>query len=459
MADARVSSVEAYGMQREMSLHAEPDAAGDPETSHSAPVFDAYTISGKLDADALHRAVELVLAGADVLLGRLVGRGPRARFVRTAQAAGVPITRADLRGYPEHVRENRLGYLLHHAWTGFRDLQNGPPASAVLVRLTEYEHVLAVNFDHTVSDHISLVGVYRLISATYDRLTEGAAADAGRMARSPSFFEFARAAEDDGEGRATATAFWRQAARVPPASFDFPGGKFRPWRDRTAVASPGKQLTRRELHELSIACARLETTPSHVFLAAITLVAAGVSETPFAPVGYLRGGRPISRTPVFGPLWETVPTCDVPEAHRDALGEWARAFATRNMAAPPLRGLALVDFVDLDNAVELRRLSLNTLRPTGTVPSARLRWKLLELHHIPEPPAHPVRGNRRNIQAHLSLHENGVYISLRHDPEDLPDGNRYLAALSHAVHLIACEPGIERARAASRVARKLEARP
>ncbi|HEX6751659.1 MAG TPA: amino acid adenylation domain-containing protein [Longimicrobium sp.] len=123
-------------------------------------------LRGSLNAEALRRALETVVHRHEALR-TLVGEeaaGP----VQTV----APPARLDL---PLVVAENEAdarGVMDEEAWRPI-DLERGPPTRALLVRVADDEHVLALNVHHALADGWSLGIILREASAAYEALARG----------------------------------------------------------------------------------------------------------------------------------------------------------------------------------------------------------------------------------------------------------------------------------------------
>lgn len=115
-------------------------------------------LSGKLDVEALRRAVETIVERHESLRTRFREvDGEPIQIIEAKGAIEIPIE--DLSGLAEGAKQEYVAKALRREWEEGFDLERGPLLRMRLLRLSEREHMLLRTFHHIVSDGWS-VGVF-----------------------------------------------------------------------------------------------------------------------------------------------------------------------------------------------------------------------------------------------------------------------------------------------------------
>ena len=449
-------SVDAWGMQREMCLRAGPDNDGNPRRPPFDPVLAAFRIKGALSAAHLVTAAGLMVDRTDVLHARL--RRSAGRFVSTPEtgAAGVPIVTADLTGQAPPDQRRRLQHLIGGLRSGLNDMQDGPLGTIVLVRTDDHEHILCAMFDHSVMDLYAVSSWLRRLGRVYGRLAAGDVPGAEVAARPDiDFLPYVREQLADTGERAAAEQFWRSAAGTG-VPLEMPGGRWRPWREMRSGNHLTHEFPAADVRALARVCQVTGGSRPYVFLGAFSLVLAGAAGTEFAPVTYVRHGHEAGEPAPTGPLYESVITC-APRPPGGPAASWLADFVAVNLAAPHMRGWALVDFGGLDSTMELRRYMINTPFPSG-----KLRLGELRAERVPPDevlPAGPPSVRHNNGIRLFAWSWDRLLAVLQHDPRDLPDGVALLAATGAVLRAVAERPATPVADVMAMAARQMAAAP
>ncbi|MET8010138.1 non-ribosomal peptide synthase/polyketide synthase [Streptomyces sp. NPDC005266] len=123
-------------------------------------------LSGPLDPDALGRALEALAARHDALrttFATVDGHGVQL----VAEHGTLPLERADLGGRPPAKRAEALEARLTEELSRPYDLEQGPLTRALLIRLTDDDHVLLLAQHHIVTDGWSVGVLVRELAALY----------------------------------------------------------------------------------------------------------------------------------------------------------------------------------------------------------------------------------------------------------------------------------------------------
>jgi non-ribosomal peptide synthetase component F len=138
--------------------------------AYNVPV--AVLLEGRLDADALRRAMNEVVRRHEVLRTTFADSGGVPVQV-VADSLGLELELDDLTAVPEDQRLAAAVEIVRREAARPFDLARGPLVRAGLIRLAEERHVVRVTMHHIVSDGWSLGVLIREVSALYDALRRG----------------------------------------------------------------------------------------------------------------------------------------------------------------------------------------------------------------------------------------------------------------------------------------------
>ncbi|GJG89257.1 hypothetical protein tb265_44380 [Gemmatimonadetes bacterium T265] len=177
----------------------------------------AFHVRGPLDADALGRALDGLVARHDVLRSvYATADGGPAQVVR--HGARAPLERLDLSGLPPAARDGELARALAERAAYHFDLAADVLLRATLVRLADDEHVLFLLTHHIVSDGWSKSVTFRDLGALYAAELAGGGARAAALPTLPlQFADHARRerARADSGALDAPLAYWREQLRGP----------------------------------------------------------------------------------------------------------------------------------------------------------------------------------------------------------------------------------------------------
>ena len=174
-----------------------------------------HRLEGAVDAEALRRALEAVVARHEALRARY-----READGAPAQEIAAP-WRFDLPVVDVESEAEAEAWLAAEAWHPF-DLERGPLARGALLRLSADAHVLALNVHHSVGDGWSWGLLLRDLSAAYESILRGEDPDLP-----PLELQYADFAAWQREWLAGARldaqlAYWRGALEGAPALLELP---------------------------------------------------------------------------------------------------------------------------------------------------------------------------------------------------------------------------------------------
>ena len=223
---------------------------------------DALEIEGALDAGALRRAFEAVIARHEIL---------RTRYAEVEGAAVqvvVPPPRFELPA-EEVAEEDVPGRMMEDARAPF-DLEGGLPVRATLLRIGPARHVLLLNLHHVAADGWSFGVLLREVSALYRAAVEGVEAHLPALPVQYADYAVWQRAWLRGEAVQRQLAFWKAALAGAPALLELPTDRPRPpEQDARGAAHPFTISA--EVTAAVRALARREgATPYMVLLAAWT---------------------------------------------------------------------------------------------------------------------------------------------------------------------------------------------
>ncbi|MFE3206136.1 amino acid adenylation domain-containing protein [Embleya sp. NPDC059237] len=256
-----------------------------------APGTAAYTIPvarrlrGALDVDALERALADLVARHETLRSRyLVDEDGQPRLDIAATLPSV-LTRVEAADRAEAERLVNAG-----AAASF-DLAEGPLIRALLIRLTDTDHVLLLTVHHSVSDGWSSEIMVREVLAGYAAHAAGSAPRLPELAVSYGDFAIWQRERLTGETLLRETAYWRtELAGVEP--LELPTRGPRPARQTFAGAGHAFEVDRELLDRLAALARERGATLYMVLLAAFQLMLARHSGQREFAVGSPVAGRP-----------------------------------------------------------------------------------------------------------------------------------------------------------------------
>ncbi|MFI6730941.1 amino acid adenylation domain-containing protein [Streptomyces atratus] len=219
----------------------------EPESnSYNLPIVQR--LRGALDSTALARALSLVVRRHEAL--RTVFDAENGEPRQRVQHGDVSGWRQLDARDEEHARA-----LVRQETAEPFDLRTGPVLRALLVRLAEDDHVLALTVHHVACDAWSLAILQMELSAQYTALLRGA--DAGLPELPVQYADFAQWERGvlSGAGLEKRLAFWQENLRGAPAVLELPTDRPRPpigsadagsvsWCPPTELVTAAKDMSR-----------------------------------------------------------------------------------------------------------------------------------------------------------------------------------------------------------------------
>ena len=198
-------------------------------------------LQGALDAEALRRAFETVVARHEALRTRY--RSSDAEPTQWFAEPGpfpMPVLEVD-----EDAAE---AWLEKEAWAPF-DLEDGPVIRASLLRIAPEDHVFALNMHHSVSDGWSLGVIFREVEALYAAYARGETIDLPPLPVQYADFGVWQRGWLRGERLTSQIEHWKRALDGAPAAIELPSDRPRPprrtYQGSVATFALDAELTRR----------------------------------------------------------------------------------------------------------------------------------------------------------------------------------------------------------------------
>lgn len=229
-----------------------------------------FHIRGRLDVDALVRAVRAVVASHDVLRTRFVRADGQWQQQVIDREADISVTTLD--SAPADACDSQLRAFIDQDRRQPFDLANGPHLRVRVVRLAADDHRLVVVMHHIVSDGHSIRLFVGAVREAY--VAAAAGMPVPRRAASLQYRDYAaRQHADTARETAAGLDYWREQLRDAPPLLDLQIARARPGRLRSAGDVHTFRLER-QWAALTAVCARHELTPFHCLLGAYALTLA-----------------------------------------------------------------------------------------------------------------------------------------------------------------------------------------
>jgi amino acid adenylation domain-containing protein len=133
---------------------------------------EALRLRGRLDAEALRRAIETIVARHEILRTRFaVADGVPVQLIEPPPHVALPVL--ELQGLEPAARDAAVQAALRDEWSIPFDLTRGPLLRTGLLRLDEEEHVLLLTLHHIISDGWSQDILHRELATLYAAFIEG----------------------------------------------------------------------------------------------------------------------------------------------------------------------------------------------------------------------------------------------------------------------------------------------
>jgi non-ribosomal peptide synthetase component F/acyl carrier protein len=262
--------------------------AESPGAAYHIPL--AVRLRGSLDEAALREALAHVARRHEPLRSHFF-RGPEGPTQRVDDDSALLLPLDDLRHLPEPARLAealvRAAALVHRSF----DLAAAPLARALLLRLADDDHLLALSLHHLVADGWSIGVLLREIEQLYPPLARGAAPSLPPLpARYADFCAAQARFREPGAGAAD-LAFWREALDGVPRALALPADRPAPAQRSHAGDSEALLLDAATSEALKTLGSRAAATPFMTRLALFGLTLRDLTGQADLVIGSASSGR------------------------------------------------------------------------------------------------------------------------------------------------------------------------
>jgi amino acid adenylation domain-containing protein len=236
---------------------------GGSTAAYNMPI--GLRLKGEVHVEALQRALNEVVVRHEALrtVFSAEGKHPTARV---APAGELALELVDLRERTDPEREARE--LLAELVSKLFDLKKGPLARAVLVGLSEGEHILELVFHHIVCDGQSHVVIMRELGALYEAFRAGAPNPLAPPGAQYGRYATAQRAVIEELGIEQLVAPWLERLAGAPQTLELPTDRPRPATPTYAGATHRVRLSSRTASAVRRFASERKATPFATLLAA-----------------------------------------------------------------------------------------------------------------------------------------------------------------------------------------------
>ncbi|HEX8117658.1 MAG TPA: condensation domain-containing protein, partial [Pyrinomonadaceae bacterium] len=226
----------------------------------------ALRFAGRLDAEALVRALEEVVRRHEVLRTSFESDGGEPVQVVAAESA-LEVARVDLTPLAPEERERQARRLAAEEAEKPFDLTRAPLLRAALLRLGEEEHLLLLTMHHIVSDGWSFSILLRELFALYDAYARGEESPLPPLpVQYADYADWQRRADADGANDESLRYWARKLSGAPP-ELALPADRPRPPAGHAGGVVRSLLLPDPLLERLKLLCRDEQATPFMVLLA------------------------------------------------------------------------------------------------------------------------------------------------------------------------------------------------
>ncbi|PYX63491.1 MAG: non-ribosomal peptide synthetase, partial [Acidobacteria bacterium] len=187
----------------------------------------AIRIRGRVDVDALRRAIESLIARHESF--RTSFRSVKGRPMATLQpASGFKLEQVELGGLAPAQREGEIKRVCSEEASTPFNLEKAPLLRIKLLRLTPEEQILLITTHHIVSDAWSLGIFYNELAALYDSISRGEATALQPLPISYSDYAAWQRETLQGPMLERQLTYWLEQLKGANTSLDLPTDKPRP---------------------------------------------------------------------------------------------------------------------------------------------------------------------------------------------------------------------------------------
>jgi arthrofactin-type cyclic lipopeptide synthetase C len=242
-------------------------------TAYNIPL--GLHLRGRLDAEALHRALARIVARHESLRSRFAQLNDEAQVLIAPVDSGLSLIEVDWRQQPQ--TDEALRALIETEARGPFNLQDGPLIRGRLLRLADEHHVLLLTMHHIISDGWSMGVLTRELMALYQAFSHGEDDPLPPLALQYADYAVWQRRWLSGEVLQRQSDYWQQTLAGAPALLSLPTDRPRPAQQDHHGGSVEIVLDEQTSAGLKTLCQRHAVTPYMVLMSAWAMLLARLS--------------------------------------------------------------------------------------------------------------------------------------------------------------------------------------
>ncbi|POA48981.1 non-ribosomal peptide synthetase [Pseudomonas sp. MPR-ANC1] len=246
---------------------------GGGNSAYNIPV--GLRLRGRLDEDALQRALARIVARHETLRSRFTPHNDQAQVLILPVDTGLLLQVADLRAHPQ--ADEALQQLSEAEACAPFNLEHDPLVRGRLVRLADDHHVLLLTMHHIISDGWSMGVLTRELMALYQAFSRGEADPLPPLALQYTDYAVWQRRWLSGEVLQRQCDYWQQNLAGAPALLSLPTDRPRPAQQDYSGGSVEVQLDEQTSAGLKALCQRRAVTPYMVIMSTWAILLARLS--------------------------------------------------------------------------------------------------------------------------------------------------------------------------------------
>ncbi|MFY0565971.1 non-ribosomal peptide synthase/polyketide synthase [Archangium lansingense] len=223
-------------------------------------------LEGTLDTVALECSLSELLRRHEVLRTTFPSDSGQPLQV-IAPPAPIALERTDLSALPAHEREAEARRLLEEESRKPFSLARGPLLRALLLKLSDTEHMLLLNMHHIISDGWSMSVLAREVAALYEAFSSGQPSPLPELPVQYADYAAWQRSWLQGEALEAQLSYWRQQLAHAPQLLELPTDRPRPAMQSYRGANLARVMPRALSQALEALCQREGVTSFMVLLA------------------------------------------------------------------------------------------------------------------------------------------------------------------------------------------------
>jgi NRPS condensation-like uncharacterized protein/acyl carrier protein len=184
----------------------------------------AVRLNGRLDVSALERTLSEIVRRHEALRTTFSVLDDTPIQLISAPF-DVPLTRIDLSTLPKQERETEARLLAEHETRRPFDLSRGPLLRAVLIKLSEQEHIALLTMHHIISDAWSMDVLVREVASLYEAYVRGEQSPLAELSVQYADYAAWQRERLQGEVLEEALSYWREQFSSAPRTLELPADR------------------------------------------------------------------------------------------------------------------------------------------------------------------------------------------------------------------------------------------